>query len=77
MLSRIQYPKFPLLSFKVSKRNNYRLIGIIFFVVCFIIAGLIGYPYRILALFISYYILSGLFMHIVNLGKIETNNQGT
>ena len=77
MLSRIQYPKFPLFSFKVSKRNNYRLIGVIFFIVCFILASLTGYPYRVLALFVSYYILSGLILHIINLGKVETNNQGT
>ena len=77
MVSRVQYPKFPLLSFKASKQNNYRLFGVILFTICFSIAIVIGYPYRVLTLFIAFYILFGLIMHVIYLGNIETKSQET
>ena len=77
MVSRVKYPKFPLLNFKAGKQNNYRLFGVILFVICFSIAIFTGYPYRVLALFLSCYILSGLVMHVINLGNIETKSQET
>ena len=77
MVSRVQYPKFPLLNFNAGKQNNYRLLGIILFVICFSIAIVTGYPYRVLALFITCYILSGMVIHAINLGNIETNSQET
>jgi len=75
MVCRVQYPKFPLLSFKAGKQNNYRLFGVIIFVICFSVAIMIGYPYRVLAFFIAYYILSGLVIYIINLGNIKTTIQ--
>ena len=77
MVSRVKYPKFPILNFKAGKQNNYRLFGVILFVICFSIAIFTGYPYRVLALFLSCYILSGLVMHVINLGNIETKSQET
>ena len=77
MVSRVQYPKFPLLNFNAGKQNNYRLLGIILFVICFSIAIVTGYPYRVLALFITCYILAGMVIHAINLGNIETNSQET
>ena len=77
MVSRVKYPKFPILNFKAGKQNNYRLFGVILFVICFSIAIFTGYPYRVLALFLSCYILSGLIMHVINLGNIETKSQET
>ena len=77
MVSRVKYPKFPILNFKAGKQNNYRLFGVILFVICFSIAVFTGYPYRVLALFLSCYILSGLVMHVINLGNIETKSQET
>ena len=77
MVSRVQYPKFPLLNFQAGKQNTYRLFGVLLFVICFGTAIIIGYPYWVLAFFITFYILSGLVMHIINLGNIETNSQET
>ena len=77
IVSRVKYPKFPILNFKAGKQNNYRLLGVILFVICFSIAIFTGYPYRVLALFLSCYILSGLVMHVINLGNIETKSQET
>jgi len=77
MVSRVQYPKFPLINLKAGKQNNYRLFGVMLFVICFGTAIVIGFPYRVLAFFVAYYILSGLVMHVINLGNIETNNQET
>ena len=77
MVSRVIYPKFPILNFKAGKQNNYRLFGVILFVICFSTAIFTGYPYRVLALFLSCYILSGLVMHVINLGNIETKSQET
>ena len=77
MVSRVQYPKFPLINFKAGKQNNYRLFGVMLFVICFGTAIVIGFPYRVLAFFVAYYILSGLVMHVINSGNIETNNQET
>jgi CDP-diacylglycerol--serine O-phosphatidyltransferase len=77
MVSRVQYPKFPLLSFNAGKQNNFRLFGVILFVICFLAAILTGYPYRVLAVFIACYIISGLIKHAINLGNIETKRQET
>ena len=77
MVSRVKYPKFPIINFKAGKQNNYRLLGVILFIICFSFAIFTGYPYRVLALFLSCYILSGLVMHVINLGNIETKSQET
>ena len=77
MVSRIKYPKFPLLSFKAGKQNNYRLFGVILFILSFSIAIVTGYTYQVLAFFVAYYLLSGLVMHMINLGNIETKSQET
>jgi CDP-diacylglycerol--serine O-phosphatidyltransferase len=77
MVSRVKYPKFPIINFKAGKQNNYRLLGVILFVICFSFAIFTGYPYRVLVLFLSCYILSGLVMHVINLGNIETKSQET
>ena len=77
MVSRVKYPKFPILNFKAGKQNNYRLFGVILFVICFSISIFTEYSYRVLALFLSCYILSGLVMHVINLGNIETKSQET
>jgi len=75
MVSRVQYPKFPILSFQAGTQNNYRLFGVVLFVICFSIAIVTGFPYRVLTFFIACYILAGLIIHVINLGNIETENQ--
>jgi len=37
----------------------------------------IGQPYKVLAAFVSFYILSGIFKHIITLGNIDSTNQET
>ena len=75
MVSRVQYPKFPILSFQAGTQNNYRLFGVVLFVICFSIAIVTGFPYRVLTFFIACYILAGLIIHVINLGNIKTENQ--
>ena len=75
LVSRVKFPKFPLLNFNHGKHNTYRLIGVLIFICCFSVSIFMGFPYRVLAFFVAYYLLSSLFMHMVNLGNIETKNQ--
>ena len=77
MVSQVLYAKFPLLNFTSSMQNTFRLIGIILFVVVFGASIIIGYPYQVLAVFVSFYILSGILKHIITLGNIELKNQET
>ena len=75
MVSQVHYAKFPLLNFNSGRENTFRLLGIILFGVTFISSIIIGYPYRILAGFVSFYILSGILKHIITLGNVEPENQ--
>ena len=74
MVSRVHYAKFPLLNFYSGRKNTIRLSGVLLFVVIFIVSLLIGHPYKVLAGFVSYYILSGIFKHVITLGNIEPTN---
>ena len=75
MVSRVHYAKFPLLNFNSGRQNTLRLIGVALFVVTFIGAIFIGYPYRVLAGFVSFYLLTGIWNHIIKLGNVEPKNQ--
>ena len=75
MVSRVHFAKFPLLNFTSGRQNTLRLLGIIFFMVAFSASIFIGYPYRVLAGFVSFYILSGILKHVITLGNIESKNQ--
>ena len=75
MVSRVHYAKFPLLNFNSGRQNTLRLLGVALFVVTFIGAIFIGYPYRVLAGFVSFYLLSGIWNHIIKLGNVEPKNQ--
>ena len=77
MVSRVRYAKFPLLNLNSGRQNTMRLVGVLIFVVAFIISIFIGYPYRVLAGFVSFYIFSGIFKHFITLGNITPTNQGT
>jgi CDP-diacylglycerol--serine O-phosphatidyltransferase len=74
MVSRVHYAKFPLLNFNSGKQNTLRLLGIVLFGITFIGAIFIGYPYRVLAGFVSFYLLTGIWNHLKNLGNVETKN---
>ena len=75
MVSRVHYAKFPLLNFKSGRQNTLRLLAVVLFGISFIISIFIGYPYRVLAGFISFYLLSGIWNHIIKLGNVEPKNQ--
>ena len=77
MVSQVHYAKFPLLNFTSGRQNTFRLLGIILFVVVFGISIIIGYPYRILAGFVSFYIFSGILKHIITLGNFQPKSQET
>ena len=75
MVCRVHYAKFPLLNFKSGRQNTLRLLAVVLFGISFSISIFIGYPYRVLAGFISFYLLSGIWNHIIKLGNVEPKNQ--
>jgi len=75
MVSRIRYAKFPSLNFRSGAQNNLRLLGLAVFTLCFSISIFVDYPYRVLAFFVSFYLLTGIWNHMKSLGNIETKNQ--
>ena len=77
MISRVRYAKFPLLSLNSGRQNTMRLVGVLIFVAAFIISIFIGYPYQVLAGFVGFYILSGIFKHFITLGNFTPTNQET
>ena len=77
MVSRVRYAKFPLLNLNSGIQNTMRLVGVLIFVAAFIISIFIGYPYRVLAGFVGFYILSGIFKHFITLGNFTPTNQET
>ena len=77
MVSRVRYAKFPLLNLNSGRQNTMRLLGVLIFVAAFIISIFIGYPYRVLAGFVGFYILSGIFKHFITLGNFTPTNQET
>ena len=77
MVSRVRYAKFPLLNLNSGRQNTMRLVGVLIFVTAFIISIFIGYPYRVLAGFVSFYILSGIVKYFTALGNFTPTNQET
>ena len=75
MVSRVHYAKFPLLNFNSGRQNTLRLVGVVLFAVTFSTSIFIGYPYRVLAGFVSFYLLSGIWNHVLKLGNVEPKNQ--
>ena len=75
MVSRVHYAKFPLLNFNSGRQNTLRLLGVALFGITFIGTIFIGYPYRVLAGFVSFYLLTGIWNHIIKLGNVEPRNQ--
>ena len=76
MISSIPYPKFPLLNFKQSKQNNYRLLGVSLFIFMLLISSFIGLSYLVITAFTFYYLLLGIIMYLVNLLDNKISNQG-
>ena len=66
LLSKINYEKFPLISFKVNRRNNIDLLKIIFFLVLLFVSVYFSFYELVLLIFIVIYIYGNLFKHIIN-----------
>ncbi len=65
MVSNVKYAKFPLLNFKSGKANNFRLIGVLLFVVSFLTSIFYEWESRILMGFITFYIATGILRTLV------------
>ncbi len=76
MLSRIRYAKFPNLNFQSGAKNSIRFLGVLIFIMMFIISIFVGYTDLILAIFVSIYIISGILNYIFTLGNITIVNKG-
>jgi len=75
MVTKIKYAKFPLLNLHSGKVNNFRLFGLILFVVSFAISFAFDQQYRILIGFVSIYILLGLIRYFMVQDELTTQRQ--
>ena len=66
LLSKINYEKFPLISFKINRRNNIDLLKIIFFLILLFISIYFSFYELVLLIFIIIYIYGNLLKHFVN-----------
>jgi len=66
MLGKIQFSKFPLLSFSYSKTNSIRLLILLMGILVLCISALYSYFHIGLFLFSSYYIISNIIFHFIN-----------
>ena len=72
MIGKIQFSKFPLLSFSYSKNNSIRLLILIIGILVLCISALYDYFHIGLFLFSSYYIVSNIIFHFIN-NSIQLN----
>ena len=66
LLSKINYEKFPLISFRVNRKNNIDLLKIIFFLILLFISVYMSFYELVLLIFILIYIYGNLFKHLIN-----------
>ena len=65
MVTDIKYPKFPILNIFLGKKNNLRLLGILIFLLSFIISIFSSSIYKVIIFFVFYYLLSGVVFHFL------------
>ena len=73
MIGKIQFSKFPLLSFSKGTKNSLRLILTLIGFVVIGISSMIGLLHIALFLFSVYYILSNILFHFIN-NSIQLNH---
>jgi len=73
MISRIKYPKFPLINFHSGKSNSIRLVTVISILLLFLVSILFNEEETIFILFSSGLIILGLFNHLFINEKIHLN----
>ena len=66
MISKIQFSKFPLFSFKRGNENSIRLILMMISIVLMIATSIVGLLHITLFVFSTYYILSNILFHFIN-----------
>jgi len=66
LMSKVNYDKFPLISFKINRRNTFDLIRVILFLVILFISIYFYYYDLVLLLFIILYIYGNLIKYIFN-----------
>jgi len=69
LLSKVNYEKFPLISFRVNRRNNIDLIKIIVFLIILFFSVAYKTSDIVLLLFVSFYIFGNLIKYLFNLIK--------
>ena len=66
LMSNVNYDKFPLISFKINRRNTFDLIRVILFLVILFLSLYFYYYDLVLLLFIMLYIFGNLIKYICN-----------
>ena len=74
LISKVNYEKFPLISFKISKKNNKNLIKVILFLIILIVSIYYSYYDIILLIFISIYIFGNTLKFLVNFNKTKESS---
>ena len=65
LMSKVNYDKFPLISFKINRRNTFDLIKVILFLIILFISIYFHYYDIVLLLFVMLYIYGNLIKHII------------
>ena len=65
LLSKINYEKFPLISFRINRRNNIDLIKMIFFLILLFLSVYLKFYELVLLFFILLYIYGNLIKHLI------------
>ena len=76
MVTKVRYEKFPMLSFKYSLKNSFKIIILFTFILFFIIAYFYRCESYVLMLFVAFYILSGILVKVLFQNKkMETTGE--
>ena len=65
MVTKVRSEKFPILNFKSGLQNSFKIIILFSFILFFIIAYFYNHESWVLMAFTSFYILSGMLMHVL------------
>ena len=71
MVSKIKYPKFPILSLKVDRTNTLRIAGVLAFLISFTASFFFGLQSWVLIGLLVYYVLLGIIKRLMNPEIIE------
>ena len=69
LMSKVNYEKFPLISFKINKQNNKDLLKVILFLIILVVSIYFRDYDIVLLLFISLYIFGNVIKFLINYNK--------